>query len=328
MLSSLVVLVHHGRRSRRSSAQPRLGPRQRRRADRHRRGRHGHPAEPVRSPPTCSASTLHADRSRTRPRSRCVVARGRPSAPAGAARSCAASSSSRLPILVLAGLVDVLAGMTIEKRIESFLTFPALLVLVPPFLEDSGSLGAILAGAGLDPAPPGNPRRRAGRRSRAASTTCCSCSSTRSRVRAARAVGRRRRANVANSGSPGVAARWSRCSVIAGFMATAFAVVVGFYSAVFTHRLGLDPDNHGIPIVTSTLDLFGALSLILAIVLLGLRLSTARSTHPHGRPTPKSEGHALGGEGHLRAHGRSRLRVAVLRRRRAWPTRSSSSRNA
>ena len=37
-----------------------------------------------------------------------------------------------------------------------------------------------------------------------------------------------------------------------------------------TYRFGLDPDNHGIPIVTSSLDLLGALSLILAIVLLGL----------------------------------------------------------
>ena len=35
--------------------------------------------------------------------------------------------------------------MTIEQRLESFLKFPALLVLVPAFLEDSGSLGAILA---------------------------------------------------------------------------------------------------------------------------------------------------------------------------------------
>ena len=50
-----------------------------------------------------------------------------------------------LPILALAGVVDLLAGITIQKRFESFLTFPALLVLVPAFLEDSGSLGAILA---------------------------------------------------------------------------------------------------------------------------------------------------------------------------------------
>jgi mgtE-like transporter len=39
---------------------------------------------------------------------------------------------------------------------------------------------------------------------------------------------------------------------------------------VATHRFGLDPDNLSIPLVTSSLDLLGALSLILAIVILGL----------------------------------------------------------
>ena len=55
-----------------------------------------------------------------------------------------------------------------------------------------------------------------------------------------------------------------------GWDSTTAAVVVGFYAAVSTYRFGLDPDNHGIPIVTSSLDLFGSLSLILAIVILGL----------------------------------------------------------
>jgi mgtE-like transporter len=59
-------------------------------------------------------------------------------------------------------------------------------------------------------------------------------------------------------------------SVLAGAVATTFAVLIGFYGAVATHRLGLDPDNHGIPIVTSSLDLLGAFALILAIVALGL----------------------------------------------------------
>src|SRR5581483_5404511 len=50
-----------------------------------------------------------------------------------------------VPILLIAGLIDVVAGLTIETRLESFLTFPALLVLVPPFLEDTGALGGILS---------------------------------------------------------------------------------------------------------------------------------------------------------------------------------------
>ena len=37
------------------------------------------------------------------------------------------------------------AGVTVEKRLESFAAFPALLVLVPPFLGQSGSLGGILS---------------------------------------------------------------------------------------------------------------------------------------------------------------------------------------
>ena len=59
-------------------------------------------------------------------------------------------------------------------------------------------------------------------------------------------------------------------SMLAGVIATTFAVLVGFYGAVAAHNLGLDPDNHGIPIVTSSLDLLGAVALILVIVLLGL----------------------------------------------------------
>jgi mgtE-like transporter len=59
-------------------------------------------------------------------------------------------------------------------------------------------------------------------------------------------------------------------TVLAGLVATTFAVLVGFYGAVASYRLGLDPDNHAIPIVTSSLDFLGALALILSIVALGL----------------------------------------------------------
>ena len=76
-----------------------------------------------------------------------------------------------LPVLVLAGGVDLLAGLTIEKRLESFLTFPALFVLVPAFLEDSGSLGADPGGPDLDEAPPRTRWSRAGARGGPRSTT-------------------------------------------------------------------------------------------------------------------------------------------------------------
>jgi mgtE-like transporter len=59
-------------------------------------------------------------------------------------------------------------------------------------------------------------------------------------------------------------------SLIGGFMATVIAIGIVYYGAIATYRLGLDPDTHGIPMITSSMDLVGAFALILAIVLVGL----------------------------------------------------------
>jgi mgtE-like transporter len=59
-------------------------------------------------------------------------------------------------------------------------------------------------------------------------------------------------------------------SLIGGFLATAFAIGIAYYGAIAAFRLGLDPDNHGIPLITSSMDLIGAFALILAIVLVGI----------------------------------------------------------
>src|SRR5437660_698045 len=76
-------------------------------------------------------------------------------------------------------------------------------------------------------------------------------------------------AGVAGLASPGVL-RMIAVSLIGGFIATAVAVGIVYYGAIAAYRLGLDPDNHGIPLITSSMDLVGAFALILAIVLIGL----------------------------------------------------------
>jgi mgtE-like transporter len=53
-------------------------------------------------------------------------------------------------------------------------------------------------------------------------------------------------------------------AVIGGLMATTLSIVVAYYGAIVSYRLGLDPDNIGIPMVTSSIDLFGSISFILA----------------------------------------------------------------
>ena len=172
------------------------------------------------------------------------------------------------PILVIAGLVDVLAGVTIEKRTESFLLFPALAMLIPPFLEDSGALGGILSARVSTRLHLGT--LATGKSPLAALDDVLLVLVYAVPTFVLLGVSADLAANVANFRSPGLF-KMVEVSIVGGIMATGFAVVIGYYAAVFTHRLGLDPDNHGIAIVTSTLDLFGAFSLILAIVLLGLR---------------------------------------------------------
>ena len=173
-----------------------------------------------------------------------------------------------LPMLLVAGLIDVVAGLTIEKRLQSFLAFPALLVLIPPFLEDTGALGGILSSRLASKLhlgviePVNTPQRPA--RDDFALTFLFAIP-----VFVLVAVSADVAASVAGLTSPGVL-RMIAVSLIGGFIATAVAVGIVYYGAIAAYRLGLDPDNHGIPLITSSMDLVGAFALILAIVLIGL----------------------------------------------------------
>lgn len=173
-----------------------------------------------------------------------------------------------MPVLVLAGTIDVIAGLMIEKRLTSFLVYPALLVLVPPFLEDSGALGGIL-GARVSTklhlgtlVPSRAPWRAVGEDILLVYAYAVP-------VFLLLGVSADVVALVADLKSPG-SLEMIGVALFAGAIATTFAVLVGYYTAITAHRLGLDPDNATIPMVTSSLDLLGALSLILAIVALGL----------------------------------------------------------
>jgi mgtE-like transporter len=173
-----------------------------------------------------------------------------------------------VPVLALAGAVDVIAGITIQKRIESFLVFPALLVLVPPFLEDSGALGSILTARLSTKLHLGTlqPSRAPWR---AAAEDFLLVYVYAVPVFLLLGLSADLASAVAGLHSPG-SIQMVLVSLLGGLFATTCAVFVGYYAAIATHRLGLDPDNHGVPIVTSSLDLLGALSLILAIVMLGI----------------------------------------------------------
>jgi mgtE-like transporter len=173
-----------------------------------------------------------------------------------------------LPVLIIAGTIDVVAGLTIEKRLESFLKYPALLVLIPPFLEDTGALGSILTSRlasklHLGVIEPDRMPSRAARRDFALIFVFAIPVFTLVALSAEVA------SLVFGRASPGVGLMIG-ISLLGGFTATAFAVVIAYYGSIATFRLGLDPDNHGVPLLTSSMDLVGAFALILAIVLLGV----------------------------------------------------------
>ncbi|HWC11694.1 MAG TPA: magnesium transporter [Acidimicrobiales bacterium] len=173
-----------------------------------------------------------------------------------------------LPVLCIAGIIDVVAGLTIEKRLESFLLFPGLLVLVPPFLEDTGALGGILSSRlssklHLGVLEPRNVPPRVARRDFVLTALYAGP------VFVLLALSSEVAATVAGLATPGLA-RMVGVTLIGGFLATAIALGIAYYGAVAAFRLGLDPDNHGIPLMTSSMDLVGAFALILALALLGV----------------------------------------------------------
>ena len=173
-----------------------------------------------------------------------------------------------LPILTLAGIIDLIAGITIEKRLEDFIEFPVLLVLLPGFLGTAGALGGVLSSRlatklhlGLI-RPGAVPSREAG------DDVLMMLSLSVPMFVAAGLIAELGGA-LTGQASPGL---WQivTVAVLGGVLASVAVVVVAYYTTVIAIRFGLDPDTYGIPMVTSSLDFVGAFTLILALVAVGV----------------------------------------------------------
>jgi mgtE-like transporter len=173
-----------------------------------------------------------------------------------------------VPILVLAGCISALAGVTLEKSFVRFEALPALLVLVPAHLSSSGALGGILSGRlssklflGLVE-PEASPNREARRDISLVLLLAVP-------VYAFNGFGAHWVARALGEASPGLA-QMVGVSLIGGALAVAFVVTVAYYGTLAAYRTGVDPDTYGIPVVSSSVDFVGAFTLIIAIALLGL----------------------------------------------------------
>lgn len=173
-----------------------------------------------------------------------------------------------VPVLVAAGTLSLFAGTVLERSIDRFLTFSVLIVLLPGYLAVGGALGGILANRlatkvhlGLvepSPFPTGDARddiRITYGLALPIFTLLAVLAGT-----LGLALGRT---------SPGLL--WLVGSAVTGgLMATTFVCLVAYYGTLIVVRFGLDPDNHGIPMVSASLDLVGSATLIVALVLWGV----------------------------------------------------------
>ncbi len=171
-----------------------------------------------------------------------------------------------LPVLIAAGVLSLGAGTAIESA-EGKLVW-VFLVLLPGYLGSAGALGGILANRlstkvhlGMIEAsliPHGTARSDMG------FTLALAGPVFGFLVLLAEGA-----AFLLDGDSPGLI---SLAAVVfsAGLVATFFVLIVAYYGTLTVVRFGLDPDNLGIPIVTASLDVVGALTLVAAVTIWGV----------------------------------------------------------
>ena len=173
-----------------------------------------------------------------------------------------------IPLLTMTGTITIFSGLTVQERLEGFLAFPALLILLPPFLQEGGALGGILSSRlasrlhlGLLE-PRGLPALSTFRDFALIYTFAAGVFLF---IGGASDL----LATVLGLQTPGF---WAmiEVSAFAGLVVATAAILIAYYGSVVSYRLGLNPDTQGIPIITATVDLLGAISLIISLVMFGL----------------------------------------------------------
>jgi mgtE-like transporter len=173
-----------------------------------------------------------------------------------------------VPVLLVAGCISTGAGIALEKSFASFATYPGLLVMVPAHLSSAGALGGILSGRLATKMllgyvnPTATPEREAWRD--IGLTMLLGLP-----IYLFNAVGAWVVAEAIGVATPGLS-QMIAAAMLAGVVAMAVVVAMAYYSAILSLRVGVDPDTYGIPTVSSTVDLVGAIALIATISLLGI----------------------------------------------------------
>lgn len=168
-----------------------------------------------------------------------------------------------LAVVALCPLLDIVAGALLQAHSGELRAVPAVLILIPPFISQAGALGGILS-------------------SRLSSKLQLGVITSRGRpeipalvdgaivvvlgVAVFTAIGAVSWAlsRLTDGPDPGAAALIG-ATMLAGAIVLPITLVVGYYLAVLTSRFGIDPDNQGVPFITSLLDLAGVAAILLVM---------------------------------------------------------------
>jgi len=191
-------------------------------------------------------------------------------------RGATASPDTRRVLLEMVGvialvpLLDIFAGALLEARRPSLEAAPAILIMIPPFVSQAGALGGILSSRLSSKLQLGviTPRGRPEPPAVVDAGLVVLSGFAVFALIGATALGL---ANLTGLAHPG-ARTMIGGTLFAGALVLPITLVAGYYVAVVTSRFGLDPDNHGVPIITSLLDLAGVGAVLFAMSVSGVTI--------------------------------------------------------
>jgi mgtE-like transporter len=173
-----------------------------------------------------------------------------------------------VPMILIAPVLDILAGTFLEAHLPRFVLYPGLLVLIPPLVSNAGALGGILSSRLTSKLQLGviSPR---GRPEPAALLDAALVIGFAIVVFTAVGAAGLGFSVVAGTAHPGAGVMVGG-TLLTGLIATVVAVMLAYYVAILTVRFGFDPDNTGVPLITSSMDLAGVISFLLVLSFLGV----------------------------------------------------------
>ena len=161
--------------------------------------------------------------------------------------------SNMFPLLIVLSIIVLFAGITLEDAEEMLERYGILAVMVPTMVDMGGNLGAILSSrlstrlhlgtTEFDP------------RDRELWANVIAILALAATIFTALAVGAFLLGAVLGIGLP--LSTLLVISLVSGMSVAVIAIVFSFAATVASYRLGIDPDDTTIPIVTNVVDVFG-----------------------------------------------------------------------